>query len=332
MSSLGQNDTDKDDADNKLKQAVPWVSDPERRDDEARRLQEDVIAAAMRLERESGRLTQAEPRNAVGFRLLTSEGKPNSEEAARKFWSQLKPEYMSPPPRDGMGLPSIAMAAGFLSAMAVSAIVALVVVNVVHQPTISADVSREERAAKGNSFAATTLGDFTKISEAHAKMKASDEPFPAEPLPSAAVPSALAAAKSPEPEPQEFAKIESRPEIAAPSQTAAPIATAAPPAPAVPEPRPSNSLPPDEISSLLKRGQDLIGAGDIASARLVLTHVADAGSADAAFILAGTFDPTVLASMRAVGVQGDSAKARAWYTRAAELGSLEARQHLQALR
>jgi hypothetical protein len=343
MSSLGQNDSNKDDAENKLKQAVPWVSDPERRDDETRRLQEDVLAAARRLERESGKLiSEAEPRNVVGFHLSTS--KPNSEEAARKFWSQLKPEYMSPPPRDALGLPSIAMAAGFLGAMAVSAIVALVVVNVVHHSTIRADVSGEERAAKGNSFAATTLGDLAKISEAQAKMKPADEPVPGETLLAGAVPSALAAPKSPEPQPQQLAKVESRPEFAAPAQTvapapaaapvqaAAPIAPAAPPAAAVPEPRPSNSLPADEIASLLKRGQDLIGAGDIASARLVLTHVADAGSAEAAFILAGTFDPTVLASMRAVGVQGDSAKARTWYTRAAELGSLEARQHLQALR
>jgi TPR repeat protein len=31
-------------------------------------------------------------------------------------------------------------------------------------------------------------------------------------------------------------------------------------------------------------------------------------------------------------VQGDPAKARAWYARAAEQGSLEAKQRLQALR
>jgi TPR repeat protein len=68
--------------------------------------------------------------------------------------------------------------------------------------------------------------------------------------------------------------------------------------------------------SLLKRGQDLLAAGDIASARLMLTLVAEAGNAEASFILAGTFDPTMLAKLRAVGVQGDPAKARAWYARA----------------
>ena len=333
MRSLRQDEADNDDADKQLKQAVPWVSDPELRDDETRRLQEDVIAAAKRLERESGKLSaQPEPRNALGVRLSTTRAsKPSGEEAARKFWSQLKPEYMSSS-RDGLGLPSMAMAAGFLGAMAVSAIVALVVVNVVHRPTTGAEVAGEERAQKGNSFAAATLGDLAKISEAQAKMKPADEPVPAETLLAAVPPSEMAAPKPPAPQPPQLAKAEPRPEIAASAQTAAPIATAPPAATAVPEPRPSNSLPPDEIASLLKRGRDLIAAGDIASARLVLTHVADAGSAEAAFILAGTFDPTVLASLRAVGVLGDPAKARAWYTRAAELGSLEAGQRLQALR
>src|SRR5215831_3066479 len=134
MSSSGQGH-DKDDADKALKQAVPWVSDPARRDDETRRLQEDVIAAARLLEQESSKLPP--PSTAVGLRQPTSrEEKISGEERARKVWSQLKPQYMSPPPRDG--LPSMAMAAGFLGAMAVSAIVALVVVNVVHRPTVSA--------------------------------------------------------------------------------------------------------------------------------------------------------------------------------------------------
>jgi TPR repeat protein len=80
---------------------------------------------------------------------------------------------------------------------------------------------------------------------------------------------------------------------------------------------------------MLKRGQDLIAAGDIASGRLMLTHLAEAGDAEASFILAGTFDAAVLAKLRVVGVQPDPAKARAWYAKAAEQGSLEAKQRLQ---
>jgi TPR repeat protein len=102
------------------------------------------------------------------------------------------------------------------------------------------------------------------------------------------------------------------------------------PTAAVPAPRATVSLTRDEIAALLKRGQDLIAAGDIASARLMLTHLAEAGDAQASFILAGTFDAAVLAKLRVVGAQPDAEKARIWYARAAELGSLEAKQRLQS--
>jgi len=228
----------------------------------------------------------------------------------------------------------MAMAAGFLGAMAVSAIVALIVVNVVHRPVISTEVAGEERAAKGNSFAAATLGELAKVSEAQAKMTHSDEPAaPSETLLAAAPPNETAAPKPPAAAiaPAATAPSAARAEPARPD-IAAPAANPAPTANAAPEPRPSPSLPPDEIASLVKRGRELIAAGDIASARLVLTLLAESGDAEASFMLAGTFDPAVLTNLRAVGVQGDLAKARAWYARAAELGSLEARQHLQALR
>jgi len=83
---------------------------------------------------------------------------------------------------------------------------------------------------------------------------------------------------------------------------------------------------------MLKRGQDLIAAGDIASGRLMLTRLVEAGDAEAAFILAGTFDPAVLAKLRTVGALPDPAKARAWYEKAAELGSSEAGLRLHAQR
>jgi TPR repeat protein len=91
-------------------------------------------------------------------------------------------------------------------------------------------------------------------------------------------------------------------------------------------------LSQDEIASLLKRGRDLIAVGDVASARLVLTHLADAGVAEASFVLACTFDASVLENLRIVGVKPDPAKALAWYSRAAEQGSQEAKQRLRALR
>ncbi len=98
------------------------------------------------------------------------------------------------------------------------------------------------------------------------------------------------------------------------------------------QPLPTVTLSQDEIASLMQRSRALIAAGDVASARLVLTHLADAGVAEAAFVLACTFDSSVLENLRVVGVKPDAAKALAWYSRAAEQGSQEAKQHLQALR
>jgi len=336
MSSL-----DKDDADKQLQQAVPWVSDPhnrEQRDEQTRRLQEEVVEAAKRLEREPVELPSqlpAETRTAVSFRLATARIRKDDaspEDRARQIWAELKPEFISPP-QDGLRVASLVMAA--LGAMAVSAMVALVVVNIVHVPTTGADLAGEERAARGDSQSAATLGDLAKFSAAQAKMTHTDEPaVPAETLLASAPPNDIAAPKYPAAVTPQSVKVEpARPEIAAPAPSPVPTVNAVPePRPASPVPQPASPLPQDEMVSLLKRGQDLLAAGDIASARLMLTLVAEAGNAEASFILAGTFDPTMLAKLRAVGVQGDPAKARAWYARAAELGSLEARQRLQALR
>src|SRR5262249_59381506 len=108
-----------------------------------------------------------------------------------------------------------------------------------------------------------------------------------------------------------------------------PPARATPAAPSViPEPRPADNLSRDEIVSLLKRGQDMIATGDIASGRLFLTRAALAGDAQASLALAGTYDAAILANLKAVGVPPDAAKARARYTRAAEQGSEAAKTRL----
>src|SRR5262249_37710539 len=90
---------------------------------------------------------------------------------------------------------------------------------------------------------------------------------------------------------------------------------AKPAAPSViPEPRPADNLSRDEIVSLLKRGQDMIATGDIASGRLFLTRAALAGDAQASLPLADTCAAAILASCRAGGAQRAGAKARAGYT------------------
>jgi hypothetical protein len=79
-----------------------------------------------------------------------------------------------------------------------------------------------------------------------------------------------------------------------------------------------------EDAVLMDRGLDLLKSGDIASARLLFQRLSNAGSADAALVLAATYDYRYLAQHSLIGVAGDETKAHDWYQRASELGSIEA--------
>jgi hypothetical protein len=87
----------------------------------------------------------------------------------------------------------------------------------------------------------------------------------------------------------------------------------------------------EEISALLKRGEDFIANGDLASARLVLQRAAEGGDPRAALMLAGTYDPIVLEKLGIQGFASDIAAARTWYERAKEFGSAEAMRRLEML-
>ena len=93
-------------------------------------------------------------------------------------------------------------------------------------------------------------------------------------------------------------------------------------------PPPARRLDADELAALLKRARSLLSIGDIASARLLLARAADAQEADAALMLARTYDPEVLGKSDARSVTPDPEKARIWYRKAAELGSQHAQQRL----
>jgi TPR repeat protein len=76
----------------------------------------------------------------------------------------------------------------------------------------------------------------------------------------------------------------------------------------------------------------LLEGGDIASARLFFRRAADAGLAEAAMALGGTFDPNEFGRIKAVGLKADPAEARIWYERARVLGASDAAaQRLQRL-
>ena len=116
---------------------------------------------------------------------------------------------------------------------------------------------------------------------------------------------------------------------------AAPVVAVAPalrePVPVTREAAPARRIDPDELAVLLKRAKGLLAIGDITSARLLLERAADAQEAEAALMLAGTYDPQVLGSQDLRSVTPDPAAARVWYQKAAQLGSADAKRRLGQL-
>ena len=339
-----------DDADKPTPSPSPWASELQRRD-EARRLQDEVIAAAQRLERQSLEL-KYEERAAFGLepprpKFEIARLRPRDltlHDSPRGLWTPaLDPVSMPMPPHERIGLASPGMVVGLVGVVGVAAAIALLIAHTLQMeikpasPIVS--MSSESGAGKNRSFAAVA-DNMPRIAAAEPKVPPVQPSQSAQPAQLAAAATAavtatvatadVALAKpsvmAPPPAPTveaATAKVEpAQPEATKPEATK-------PAASVIPDPRPSDNLSRDAITSLLKRGQDMIAAGDIASGRLFLTRAALAGNADASLALAGTFDAAVLANLRAVGVQPDPAKAQAWYTRAAEQGSLEAKRRLQ---
>jgi hypothetical protein len=101
-----------------------------------------------------------------------------------------------------------------------------------------------------------------------------------------------------------------------------------PPRQPMPAQRQSGS---EEIAILVKRGKGFIGNGDPVGARVMLRRAAESKNAEAALMLAGTYDPVVLRELKVYGVAADVAMARTWYEKAKELGSEEAPRLLEIL-
>ena len=124
-------------------------------------------------------------------------------------------------------------------------------------------------------------------------------------------------------------------EVAAVAPAAPVVAMLAPavrePVPVTREAAPARRIDPDELDALLKRAKGLLAIGDITSARLLLERAADAQEAEAALMLAGTYDPQVLGSQDLRSVAPDAAAARVWYQKAAQLGSADAKRRLGQL-
>ncbi len=87
----------------------------------------------------------------------------------------------------------------------------------------------------------------------------------------------------------------------------------------------------DELATLMQRAKGFLATGDLMSARLLLERAADAQEADAALMLAQTYDPDVLGGADVRNIVAEPAKARAWYQKAAQLGSADAQRRLAQL-
>jgi hypothetical protein len=125
------------------------------------------------------------------------------------------------------------------------------------------------------------------------------------------------AAPTPEPDP----KVLSAPPRGAKAQPEQiPPVRPAPASPASTQTPASQNLSPGEIAALVARGDRLLGAGDITSARLFYERAADAGDGSAALRLGATFDPDFLNRAGIRGSTGDLAEALSWYRRASDLG------------
>jgi hypothetical protein len=140
---------------------------------------------------------------------------------------------------------------------------------------------------------------------------------------------ALRAAQQPTPPPPPPAEATTQMAAVAPLVAVAPPAVVAPPI--VPAPPPVRKLGADELATLMTRARALLAAGDIPSARLLLERAAEAQEANAALMLAQTYDPAVMGTQDMRNINTDPALARSWYQRAAQLGSADAQRRLSQL-
>lgn len=143
------------------------------------------------------------------------------------------------------------------------------------------------------------------------------QPEPEAPTPEPAV-SAEPEAPAPEPE------VAAQPEPAAPETE---VAALTPSAEVAPEP----AAPAAAKNPLLAKGDQMMGLGDIASARLLYKRALKAGDPRAATAMGKSYDPVVFEQLKVHGVIPDAKLALEWYQRGESGGDSEASTYRQAL-
>jgi hypothetical protein len=102
-----------------------------------------------------------------------------------------------------------------------------------------------------------------------------------------------------------------------------------------PDPKAALILRADEssrVADLIAHGQKMIDVGYFAGARAYFRRAAEAGSGEAALLLAATYDQEFIDKIGAHGIKADPSEARAWYERAKQLGVEGAEAKLTALK
>lgn len=85
------------------------------------------------------------------------------------------------------------------------------------------------------------------------------------------------------------------------------------------------------IDELMAHGRKMVEVGYVAGARGYFRRAADAGSAEAAFALGATYDPSFIEEIGGQGIKPDVRQARIWYERATALGDKDAHAQLMEL-
>ena len=85
------------------------------------------------------------------------------------------------------------------------------------------------------------------------------------------------------------------------------------------------------IAELIEHGRKMVEVGYFPGARAYFQRAAEAGSAEAAFSVGATYDPSFIEEIGAQGIKPDTKQARVWYERAKALGHKDADAQIRAL-
>ena len=362
---------DDDPVRSKLEYAPPWVREQAVRDQAAREqaARDDAQAGRERpprepITRDQFRAALRQSAGASAAQLTPIE--PESRED--RPWRQraLEPELVPAPPAAASNLWPIMLRMGVVCAMA--AMVAAVVVflfspkqlaHKIAQASAPAPASVVEDAASSIESSRGVPALSIETSAGAATPPAQDQVAiatppqipqqqvaaatpPAEPAapakqiaslpapnasPADTRPSAAPAVNEPAPRP-----VDANPGAVDPKPAAIPAPVPAP-VQATPAPiaKPAVMLDENEITTLIRRGKNLLNDGDFAAARVLFERAANAGSAEAALALGSTYDPNVIKRLGAIMVKPDIESARKWYQLAADRGSAAASLQLANL-